>query len=323
MADYNVNMKQWNGTSFDNVLPLAYNAKNAEALAGSSLGDIQQWVQDNGLLLYTGNYVGTGKYGSSNATILTFPFEPTILFFPSGGTSGRYSIYNPAYAVLTGYLSTRYLANTFFRPTSNTDISIKKSSDGKTISFYGENESAQKNESGVRYYFAAIASPVTEWTITTSGNWIVPRTGKYYLELYGGGGVPSNFAARQYSGGSSCQSYDSVSLAAGDSIAVSIGVGGTYASNGSKVTAGTGTTFGSYSVAAGGNSTSSAGGKAAGNKGAVGNRSSSQYSSVATFTSGVLYTSYGLFYGSGTSADTNTVSTSANDGAVYLKYLGS
>ena len=211
----------------------------------------------------------------------------------------------------------------FFCPTSDTDISIKKSSDGKTISFYGGNESAQKNESGVRYYFAAIASPVTEWTITTSGNWIVPRTGKYYLELYGGGGVPSNFAARQYSGGSSCQSYDSVSLAAGDSIAVSIGVGGTYASNGSKVTAGTGTTFGSYSVAAGGNSTSSAGGKAAGNKGAVGNRSSSQYSSVATFTSGVLYTSYGLFYGSGTSADTNTVSTSANDGAVYLKYLGS
>ena len=27
MADYNVNMKQWNGTSFDNVLPLAYDSK--------------------------------------------------------------------------------------------------------------------------------------------------------------------------------------------------------------------------------------------------------------------------------------------------------
>ena len=37
MADYNVNMKQWNGTSFDNVLPLAYNAKQLE---GQSLADV-------------------------------------------------------------------------------------------------------------------------------------------------------------------------------------------------------------------------------------------------------------------------------------------
>lgn len=36
MADYNVNMKQWNGTSFDNVLPLAYNAKQLE---GKTWGD--------------------------------------------------------------------------------------------------------------------------------------------------------------------------------------------------------------------------------------------------------------------------------------------
>ena len=37
MADYNVNMKQWNGTSFDNVLPLAYNAKQLE---GQSLAEV-------------------------------------------------------------------------------------------------------------------------------------------------------------------------------------------------------------------------------------------------------------------------------------------
>ena len=36
MADYNVNMKQWNGTSFDNVLPLAYNAKQ---LGGTTLAE--------------------------------------------------------------------------------------------------------------------------------------------------------------------------------------------------------------------------------------------------------------------------------------------
>lgn len=37
MADYNVNMKQWNGTSFDNVLPLAYNAKRLEGQTVSQI----------------------------------------------------------------------------------------------------------------------------------------------------------------------------------------------------------------------------------------------------------------------------------------------
>ena len=80
MADYNVNMKQWNGTSFDNVLPLAYNAKQ---LGGQSLAEVKQWVQDNGLLLYTGQYTGTGTYGASHPTSVTFPFKPVLFFFPS------------------------------------------------------------------------------------------------------------------------------------------------------------------------------------------------------------------------------------------------
>ena len=79
MADYNVNMKQWNGTSFDNVLPLAYNAKQLE---GQSLAEVKQWVQDNNLLLYTGSYRGTGTYGESHPTSIKFPFEPIIWFTP-------------------------------------------------------------------------------------------------------------------------------------------------------------------------------------------------------------------------------------------------
>lgn len=43
MADYNVNMKQWNGSSFDNVLPLSYNAKQLE---GKSYNDIIQYSQN-------------------------------------------------------------------------------------------------------------------------------------------------------------------------------------------------------------------------------------------------------------------------------------
>ena len=47
MADYNVNMKQWNGTSFDNVLPLAY---NSNLLNGKTYTDIQQWVNSDKLV---------------------------------------------------------------------------------------------------------------------------------------------------------------------------------------------------------------------------------------------------------------------------------
>lgn len=39
MADYNVNMKQWNGSSFDNVLPLAYNAKRLDGKTSENIGD--------------------------------------------------------------------------------------------------------------------------------------------------------------------------------------------------------------------------------------------------------------------------------------------
>ena len=37
MADYNVQMKQYNGTSFDNILPHAYLADTATVLAGGGV----------------------------------------------------------------------------------------------------------------------------------------------------------------------------------------------------------------------------------------------------------------------------------------------
>ena len=39
MADYNVNMKQWNATSFDHVLPLAYNALALNGKTSENIGD--------------------------------------------------------------------------------------------------------------------------------------------------------------------------------------------------------------------------------------------------------------------------------------------
>lgn len=156
MADYNVNMKQWNGTSFDNVLPLAYNSHNAEQLGGQSLAEVQQWVkqwvEDNGLMLYTGQYVGTGTSGLRNPTSVTFPFAPSIFFFPNQEGFPE----NVSYGMLsinTASLSSKYID---VQIRGSTSIHIKKSSDGKTITWYSKDEDDQMNYSGLTYFYAAI-----------------------------------------------------------------------------------------------------------------------------------------------------------------------
>ena len=152
----------------------------------------------------------------------------------------------------------------------------------------------------------------TEWTITSSGTWTVPRTGRYMLELYGGGGVPARYSG--YQGGSSCQHYDSISLTAGQSISVTVGAAGGVGMTGS-ITSGGNTTFGSYTVAHGGNGTSSAGGAASGNLGTAGAYFSDK---TNNYGNGVLSQKYG--YGVNMRSSDNLASGSA--GAVYLKYLG-
>lgn len=147
MADYNVNMKQWNGTSFDNVLPLAYNAKKLE---GQSLAEVKQWVQDNGLLLYTGQYTGTGTYGKDNPTSITFPFEPVLFFVPSVNGDDANTIRCP-------YLTTSY--KDCILAGAGRDAAtghIQKSADGRTISWYAGNATNQRNTQDTTYYFAVI-----------------------------------------------------------------------------------------------------------------------------------------------------------------------
>lgn len=51
MANYNVNMKQWNGTSFDNVLPLAYDSNKIDG---------KTWAQVTQLLLEKSGGTMTG-----------------------------------------------------------------------------------------------------------------------------------------------------------------------------------------------------------------------------------------------------------------------
>ena len=158
MADYNVNMKQWNGTSFDNVLPLAYNSHNAEQLGGQSLAEVQQWVkqwvEDRGLMLYTGQYTGTGTYGAKHPTSVTFPFAPSIFFFPNQQHFPRANVSYGMLAINTLSLSSDYVDVRI--QGSSTSIYMKKSSDGKTITWYSEGADDQMNYSGLIYFYSAI-----------------------------------------------------------------------------------------------------------------------------------------------------------------------
>ena len=331
MADYNVNMKQWNGTSFDNVLPLAYNAKQ---LGGQSLDEVKQWVQDNNLLLYTGQYTGTGTYGASNPNSVTIPFSPILFIAPYSRVRTQYAnsegYWQQGVMVVAGTSVDSKIYNKIALGTSSHQVFIYLDADGKTIKFYSDDDGAQQNNKDAVYHFAAIGGydmgGATEFIITENGNFIVPRTGRYMLELYGGGGGVSNSDSiregRAVQGGSSCQRYDSISLTAGDSIPITIGVRGTYRLDGTTRDA-TGTSFGTYSVDGGGagDGRTATGGSGSGNLGTSG--SVINYSTTNKFNNnnGTFGSLYGVG-GWGGRSSSSSGGKSGTDGAVYLKYLG-
>lgn len=129
----------------------------------------KQYVDEHaGARVATGSYVGTGDYnsgtgwGSSNPTSLTFDFAPKLLiigwqetldsgFFTSnlGDTSNNY------YSIYTGALTTQFKQ---YRGFGDPDSSYaKKSSDGKTITWYSTHHAnSQRNDKRRKYYYLAI-----------------------------------------------------------------------------------------------------------------------------------------------------------------------
>lgn len=71
------------------------------------------------------------------------------------------------------------------------------------------------------------------WTITESGQWEVPATGQYQVELHGGGGGGVYGNMYGASGGGSGQSY-TIELGKGEVVNVSIGRGGVGAAGGTS-----------------------------------------------------------------------------------------
>ena len=108
------------------------------------------------LHMESGSYVGTGTKGYSNPNSLTFPFAPKIIWCADAPTDFGNSSY--VSSIFTGVLTTEYQRYTGFGWRS--DIYGKKSSDGKTITWYygGSSSDAnyQFNYSGRTYYYTAI-----------------------------------------------------------------------------------------------------------------------------------------------------------------------
>ena len=129
----------------------------------------KQYVDEHaGARVATGSYVGTGDYhsatgwGSHNPTSNTLDFAPTLLIlgwlanmtrglFTSnlGDTSNNY------YSIYTGALTTQFKQ---YRGFGDPDSSYaKKSSDGKTITWYSTHHAnSQRNDKRHKYYYLAI-----------------------------------------------------------------------------------------------------------------------------------------------------------------------
>lgn len=114
--------------------------------------------------IQTGSYTGTGTVGAANPMSLTFKFAPKIVMFVAKiGSSGSVTTYRNNYSmaymdsVTTAYTNTPIFGDV----SSGANNYVKKSADGKTISWYysgsgSANGSQQFNQKDYTYHWVAI-----------------------------------------------------------------------------------------------------------------------------------------------------------------------
>lgn len=109
-------------------------------------------------IIETGSYVGTGTYGASNPNSLTFDFAPKLIIAPwmnNGGDPTPLDQSNTSSrTIVCDMLSQEYKARLGFGTVTN--LYAKKSSDGRTISWYANSDGAQQNSSGIIFHYVAI-----------------------------------------------------------------------------------------------------------------------------------------------------------------------
>lgn len=81
MADYKVQMKQYNGTGFDNILPYASQAETLRG--GGTASDLITQARAGLCQIATGSYVGNGLTIEGTKMSIIVPFTPKMLIvFP-------------------------------------------------------------------------------------------------------------------------------------------------------------------------------------------------------------------------------------------------
>lgn len=324
---YNITMKHFNGVDYDTLLPASVQLEKIK-------------------------YTGTGLFGESSPTSVMFYVAPQLILLPNYGIPNKdgtlWQLRTNQSFTPSELFSTNYVQIAPYASGSSGVLYAKKSNDGKTFSWYANKGAEQQsNTSGKEYYcygisglMSAIGAGSTTWLFTENQTFIVPFTGRYYLELHGGGGGAKYGydAYRRYfsaGGGGSGQKYDSISLTAGESVNIVIGSAGAnnpqQQNSGVPAVAGGATSFGTYSVNGGGeakfsgssiNSAYLTAGAGSGNIGTSGSKIFDSEDSVAP--GGVGGGIVGSFYGCGgaEAASTTTGKKDPTAGAVYLKYLG-
>lgn len=311
---------------------LFLNADPTSALQAAT----KRYIDSNFMKLEVAKYTGSGSVGELGATVVTFPYPIKVFVFPK--SKGEQNTVLLLVEDLPTDFSQKYRVSIGGIAGSNY-MYVKRSIDCRTISWYAQDTEAtaaeQLNAKGVEYrhmyagYYDDSYGPVDR-LITASGTFVVEKTGKYYIELYGGGGgghvlgddtKPTSIA----SGGSSCQSYSGVQLNKGEVINVVIGAGGAGSNSSHSPGANGGTTnFGSLSVAGGGGGSKTAGGTGSGNLGKNGTLVANPSNGTildSTVSDGIYGADYG--YGGGIEYSVRRFEEqSGGTGAVFIRYEG-
>ena len=304
----------------------------------------KQYV-DKRARIAVGSYVGNGTFGVDNPVIINCGFRPVFayIFRKIGSSAGDGSVVGFMQSYNNGHKSGviesfgNVFASTFYyrgissrlaynststtsRGSINTNFvdledgfKMYADSSGKLTA----DASYQMNEDGVKYYWIALGSDLIvqgeKLIFEDSQTFVIPATGRYNIEIHGAGGngYNDNRKNSQYggSGGGSGELYSNINFTSGQEISVIIG----------KAASGDGiSSFGSYSVAKGGNGGKRTAGVASGNLATAGVAGTSSGGRLLGGSGGSTKNNYGT--GASVAGD-GTIS-GQTDGGIILTYIG-
>lgn len=200
-TEKNITMKEFNGTDYDTLYPKTIASQipdvyskteilTTETLAKYGLtadklpNDVFQQIKtlidntqssiESRAKIQTGSYVGTGTYGASNPCSLTFDFSPKFLIMlnistlqVSSGSVSFSTVFGNQADQSRCFINCDLLTNDFSNSdmgftSSNSASFVKKSIDGKTISWYSTKDKYDQfnaYDAGFvyTYYYATIS----------------------------------------------------------------------------------------------------------------------------------------------------------------------